>query len=64
MSKIYNLEENIVHLLNSRGIDTQEKLNKFLNPSLTDFYDPFLFEDMQEAVKLIEQHIERNSKIR
>ena len=63
MSKIYNLDVHLVHLLSSRGIDTQEKLNKFLNPSLTDLYDPFLFEDMQSAVDLIEQHIAKNSKI-
>ena len=29
MSKIFNLDEHLVHLLYSRGIDTQEKLNKF-----------------------------------
>ena len=63
MSKIFNLDEHLVHLLYSRGIDTQEKLNKFLSPSLTDLHDPFLFEDMQKAVDLIEQHIAKNSKI-
>lgn len=63
MSKIYNLDGHLVHLLHSRGIDTQEKLNKFLQPSLTDLYDPFMFEDMQLAVELIEQHIAKNSNI-
>ena len=63
MSKFYNLDENLVHLLYSRGVDTQEKLNKFLNPNLTDLCDPFLFEDMQSAVDLIEQHISKNSKV-
>lgn len=63
MSKIFNLDEHLVHLLYSRGVDTQEKLNKFLSPSLTDLHDPFLFEDMQQAVDLIEQHIAKNSKI-
>ncbi len=63
MSKIYNLDSRLVHLLYSRGIDTQEKLNKFLNPSLTDLYDPFLFEDMHAAVDLIERHISNKSKI-
>lgn len=63
MSKIYNLDEHLVHLLLSRGVDTQEKLDKFLQPNLTDLYDPFLFEDMQSVVDLIEQHIAKNSKI-
>ena len=63
MAKFYNIDEHLVNLLYSRGIDTQEKLNKFLSPSLTDLYDPYLFEDMQEAVDLIERHIAKNSKI-
>ena len=63
MSKIYNLDEHLVHLLYDRGIDSQEKLSKFLSPSLTDLYDPFLFEDMQSEVDLIEQHIAKNSNI-
>ena len=63
MSKIFNLDERLVRLLYSRGQDTQEKLNKFLSPSLMDMYDPFLFEDMQQAVELIEKHIAKNSKI-
>ncbi len=61
MSKIFNLDSHLTHLLCSRGIDTQEKLNQFLNPSLTHLHDPFLFEDMKQAVELIEKHIERNS---
>ncbi len=63
MAEFYNLDYRLVHLLYSRGIDTQEKLYKFLNPNLTNFYDPFLFEDMQSAVELIERHIAKNSKI-
>ena len=63
MSKFFNLDQKLVHLLYSRGIDSQEKLNKFLNPNLTDLYDPFLFEDMQQAVELIEKHISNNSEI-
>ena len=40
MSKIFNLDEHLVHLLYSRGIDTQEKMKKFLNPGIQDFHDP------------------------
>lgn len=63
MSGIYNLDEHLVSLLYSRGINTQEKLDKFLSPGLNDLYDPFLFENMQAVVELIESHIARNSKI-
>ena len=63
MAKLFNLDHHLVRLLYSRGIDTQEKMKKFLSPSLTDLHDPFLFEDMAEAVELIENHIAKNSKI-
>ena len=62
MSKIFNLDEHLIRLLCSRGVDTQEKINSFLNPSITHLHDPFLFENMKESVELIEKHIERNSK--
>ena len=63
MSKLFNLDKHLVHLLYSRGIDNPSKLKKFLYPSLTDLHDPFLFEDMQNVVELIEKHISKNSKI-
>lgn len=63
MSKIFNLDKNLVRLLYSRGIDSKEKLKKYLTPSLTDIYDPFLFEDMAEVVLKIEKHISNNGKI-
>lgn len=63
MSNLFNLDKHLVHLLYSRGIDSQEKIKKYLNPSIMDLYDPFLFEDMQDAVDLIEKHISKNSNI-
>ena len=41
MSKLFNLDYNLVHLLYSRGINTKEKLKKYLNPSIIDLNDPF-----------------------
>ncbi len=63
MSKQFDLDKNLVNLLYSRGIDTKEKLKKYLNPNLSDLNDPFLFEYMAEAVELIQKHIAKNHKI-
>ena len=63
MSKIFDLDEHLVHLLLARGIDSQEKLYKFLNPNIADLYDPFLFEEMQNVVNIIQDHLAKNSKI-
>lgn len=63
MSKLFNLDSNLVRLLCSRGIDTKEKLEKFLYPDISHLHDPFLFEDMAQVVDKINNHIEKNSKI-
>lgn len=63
MANLFNLDSHLVRLLYSRGIDTQDKLKKYLNPSIMDLYDPFMFEDMQDTVDLIEKHIGKNSNI-
>ncbi len=63
LSKYFDLDKNLVHLLYSRGVNTKEKLNKFLYPSLSNLYDPFLFENMSAVVDKIQNHLEKNSKI-
>ena len=37
----FNLPKNAIKLLLSRGIDTEEKIAKFLNPTSADLYNPF-----------------------
>ena len=41
----------IAKLLVLHGIDTPEKAEVFFNPSIEDLHDPFLFKDMNKAVK-------------
>ena len=40
------------------GIQDQESLKKFLEPSLEDLHDPYLLHDMDKAVERIRQAIE------
>lgn len=42
-------------LLRTRGIDTPEKAERFLHPSLSHLHNPFLMPDMDKAVRLIHQ---------
>jgi len=54
----------ILQLLYNRGLDTQEKIDKFLLPDYSqDIYDPFLFPDMEKVVKRIFQAIKNKEKI-
>lgn len=51
-------------LLFNRGLDTQQKVDEFLNPDYQkDLHDPFLFQDMEKAVERIYRAIVNNEKI-
>lgn len=51
-------------LLWNRGIRTGEKIDEFLNPDyLDDIHDPFLFNDMEKAVGIINDCLENNKRI-
>ena len=50
-------------LLLGRGVDTGEKAERFLHPSLTQLHDPFLMRDMDRAVSLIRQAVESGKRI-
>jgi single-stranded-DNA-specific exonuclease len=51
-------------LLFARGIDSEERAEKFLNPNYdTDLHDPFLLTDMEKAVERILRAIRENEHI-
>ena len=49
-------------LLRIRGIDTPEKAERFLHPSPADLHDPMLMQDMDKAIRLIREGIEKHRK--
>ena len=53
LAKQTGLTEQIVRILYARGIDTAEKIKKFMLPSKKNFLSPFLMKGMREAVDLI-----------
>lgn len=59
----YNLSQIAVELLIKRGFDTEDKIDKFLNTSTSDFYDPFLLRDMDKLVNRIKKAIDKNEKV-
>ncbi len=63
ISQKYDLPTDIVKLLFSRGIDDENKFNKFFNPSVDDFSDPFLLKDMHAVVDKVRCAMKNNKKI-
>lgn len=50
-------------LLRTRGIDTQEKAERFLHPSLEHLHDPLRMQDMDKAVRIIRKAVGEGESI-
>jgi single-stranded-DNA-specific exonuclease len=50
-------------ILVSRGYESKDEINEFLNPSINHLKDPFLFKDMEKTVNRIRKAIENKEKI-
>ena len=53
IARRFRLTQTTAEILLSRGMDTEEKVSAFLNPSRRHFLSPFLMKGMKEAVELI-----------
>lgn len=63
IGKELKISKKFAEILYYRGIKTPEEAFDFLNPSIKRLNSPFLFRDMNRAVKLIKDHIAERSKI-
>jgi len=64
INKFPEINPIVLQLLFNRQINTQKKIDEFLNPDYgQDTHDPFLFNDMEKAVKRILTAIEKEEKI-
>lgn len=59
--KLSNLSDSAIEILYNKGIDTVEKIEKFLYTGLDDIHDPRLLKDAELAVKIIIPHIKAGS---
>jgi len=63
IASLLSLPSVIAKILTSRGMDTKEKAEKFLNPSLEDLCDPYLLKDMDKGVDRIIRALKEKEKI-
>lgn len=59
----YNISELLATILVNKNITTKKEINEFLNPTRNDFFDPFLMNDMDIAIKRIKKAIENQEKV-
>jgi len=62
-AKKFSIDQDILQILYSRGINSDEKIKKFLNPSLEDVENPLGLCDMEKAVVEIEKAISEQKNI-
>lgn len=58
-----NISELIATILFNRGITEKDDVKVFLEPTRSDFYDPFLMPDMEKAVERIIKAINKNENV-
>jgi len=63
IGKNLGLHPKTAELLFSRGFCDEQSIRKFLTPEKNDFYDPFLMKGMTEAVKRIEEAVNRRENV-
>ena len=63
LSKKFNIDPVVARILVNRDIP-EDKFSVFLQPELKDMYDPFLMEDMNQAVRIICHDLEEGHSIR
>lgn len=59
----YKLKNLIVKIIEQKNFKNEEELKVFLNPTRTDFYNPFLMPDMEKAVSRITKALKNNENI-
>ncbi len=62
-SREWSFNKNYTRLLLNKGIDTEEKIEEFVQPHVEKFRDPFDFERMEEAVAKICLAREKGEKL-
>lgn len=53
----------LVSLLVQKGMTAVHEIEKFINPRISDLYNPFLFNDMEKAVSRIRKAMDNKEKI-
>ena len=63
LSEKFGLSPAVCLLMVQRGVAMEEEVKQFLNPSLRDLHDPFLYPDMRKAVERLDKAIGHKEKI-
>jgi single-stranded-DNA-specific exonuclease len=63
LSSLLNVPQETAYLLAQRGITTFDQAKKYFRPTWDDLHDPFLMQDMKQAVQRIVRAVEANEVV-
>ncbi|AKA70343.1 single-stranded-DNA-specific exonuclease RecJ [Clostridium scatologenes] len=63
IAKSLGISEILACILINRGVKTEDKIKKFMNPSLEYLYDPLLMKDIDKGTNIIKNAILKKNKI-
>ncbi len=64
IAKKFHISPYLARLIRNRDIVDEEAIEKYLNGTRSDLYNPFLLKDMEKAVELLREAIADGTKIR
>ena len=64
MAKRHQITPMLARLIRNRDLISEEEVDKYLNGTLDDLYDPFLMKDMEKAAIIIRTKIQQKKSIR
>jgi single-stranded-DNA-specific exonuclease len=63
LAEKFRLSPPVCRLMVQRGITSEEEVQQFLNPSLRDLYNPFLYPDMEKAIERLNKALGNKERI-
>lgn len=64
LAKQHGISPLTAKIMVNRGITDDTQMERFLNGTQADMYDPMLLKDMKKAVFLLDEYIQKNKRIR
>lgn len=64
LGEALGVDQVVARIMVNRGLDTEEKMRRYLEPTLSELPDPHLFKDMDKACDLLADAINSGKKIR
>ncbi len=64
IGKQFSISPVTARIIRNRDVIGEEAVNRYLNGTIADLYDPFLLPDMEKAVEILKDKIQKGARIR